>query len=125
MKIISRKFHAVLDYLSAVALIVSPWALHFNESKSASAIAVIGGILIIIMSIATDYEGGILRRIPMRMHLNIDLVFGVLLAVSPWLFGFKHEVYVPHLAIGLLAIVASTLTVRKSLSTEKLYRQRY
>jgi Ca2+/Na+ antiporter len=125
MKIISRKFHAVLDYLSAVALIVSPWALKFNESKSASAIAIIGGIMIFIMSITTDYEGGILRSISMRMHLNIDLMFGVLLAASPWLFGFKNEVYVPHLAVGLLAIIASTLTVRKSLSTERQYRPRY
>lgn len=114
MKILSTTFHAVLDYLSASVLIASPWVLRFNDSMTATAVMVFTGVLIFIMSMLTDYEGGSIHIIPMRIHLNIDFVFGILLAASPWLLGFKDQVYVPHLSLGLLAIVASLLTVRTS-----------
>lgn len=116
MKIISRKFHAVLDYLSGVVLIIAPWVLNFNDSNVGSAVAVVAGVLILIMSVITDYEGGVLRSIPMSMHLNMDIALGILLAVSPWLFGFKNEIYLPHLIIGILTIASGFLTVRSSLS---------
>ena len=116
MKIISRKFHAVLDYLSGIILIIAPWVLNFNDSNTGSAVAVVAGVLILIMSVITDYEGGVMRSISMSTHLNMDIALGILLAASPWLFGFYTEVYLPHLIMGLLAIAAGFLTVRSSLS---------
>lgn len=114
MKVINTTLHAVLDYLSAIVLVACPWVLRFNESTTATAVAVFAGILIFIMSILTDYEGGSIHIIPMRVHLNIDLILGILLAASPWILGFKDEVYVPHLALGIIAIIASLFTVRTS-----------
>lgn len=116
MKIISRKFHAVLDYLSGFILIIAPWVLDFNDSNVASAVAVVAGVLILIMSVMTDYEGGLVRTIPMSTHLNMDVVLGILLAASPWLFNFDEAVYLPHLILGLLAIASGFLTDRVSLS---------
>lgn len=116
MKIISRKFHAVLDYLSGIVLIIAPWVLNFNDSNVASAVAVVAGVLILIMSVMTDYEGGLIHTIPMSTHLNMDIVLGILLAASPWLFGFNERVYLPHLILGLLAIALGFLTVRVSLT---------
>lgn len=115
MKIISRKFHAVLDYLSGVLLIIAPWVLDFNESNVASAVAVVAGVLILIMAIMTDYEGGLVRTIPMSTHLNMDIILGILLAASPWLFNFNEEVYLPHLILGILSIASGLLTDRVSL----------
>ena len=38
-----------------------------------------------------DYEVGMLKVIPARVHLALDAASGVLLASSPWLFGFAKE----------------------------------
>lgn len=42
---------------------------------------------------------------------------------SPWLFGFTDVVYLPHLLLGLFAVVASLLTETKPLSKRPPYHQ--
>jgi hypothetical protein len=116
MKIINRKFHAVLDYLSALVLIAAPWILNFSDSTSATLTAALAGILIIAMSVMTNYEGGLLRTIPMQMHLVADVILGIVLAASPWLFGFRDVVYLPHVIMGALAIFSGLLTESRSLN---------
>jgi len=118
MHIITRKTHAVLDYLSAIALIVIPWALKFHELELATQIFVGAGILIAIMSALTNYEGGIFRLIPMSVHLNMDILLGLLLIASPWLFGFSDIIYWPHVIAGLYAVLSGILTVRSSLNLQ-------
>jgi hypothetical protein len=119
MKIISRKSHAVLAYLSAIILIAAPWLLGFSDVGTAKTVAVVAGILILAMSLITNYEAGMLRSIPMAMHLNMDILLGIVLALSPWIFGFKDEVYLPHVIMGLFAIVSGLLTVRTSLDRQR------
>jgi hypothetical protein len=46
----------------------------------------------------------------MRMHLLLDIASGMLLAASPWLFGFADRVFLPHLVVGLFEIVAGLAT---------------
>lgn len=46
----------------------------------------------------------------MSTHLTLDLLSGLLLAASPWLFGFSEFVYVPHLVLGVLEIGAALMT---------------
>ena len=116
MNIISRKFHAVLDYFSVMILLTAPWLFNFSDSTAATATAVFAGVLILIMSLMTNYEGGFVRNIPMSVHLNVDVVLGVILAASPWIFGFSDLVYLPHLIMGVLAILAGTMTTRTSLN---------
>jgi hypothetical protein len=58
----------------------------------------------------TAYELGVLRIIPMSMHLVFDGAAGALLAASPFLLGFSDQVYEPHLAFGLVAVTASLIT---------------
>jgi hypothetical protein len=58
----------------------------------------------------TDYELGVVRMIPMPVHLLLDIAAGALLAVSPWLFGFADRVFWPHLILGLLEIGAGLMT---------------
>jgi hypothetical protein len=68
------------------------------------------GAATLVYSLFTDYELGALRRISMPAHLWLDALAGVLLAISPWLFGFDADVWAPHLTIGLIAVIAAGVT---------------
>lgn len=113
MKIISTKVHGVLDYMMGVLLIASPWLFGFASNGWETWVPVILGVSVIIYSLMTNYELGLSDNISMRTHLTIDLVSGVLLAASPWIFGFSDTVYLPHLVLGLAEVGAASLTTTK------------
>ena len=117
MKIIGKRVHAILDYFYGVLAIASPWLFGFADFGTAKWCAVVVGVLTLVMSLLTDYEGGKGKLISMPMHLNLDLLIGVFFAASPWLFGFSELVRTPHVVFGIFALVASMLTVRTSLHT--------
>ena len=110
MKIISTKIHGVLDYLVGIILIVSPWLFNFADGGPQMWIPVVLGASAIVYSLVTDYEMGVVKAISMKTHLAIDTMSGILLAASPWIFGFADNVYLPHLLLGLLELTAVLLT---------------
>jgi hypothetical protein len=58
----------------------------------------------------TRHEPGALPLIDMPIHLMLDGASGLLLAASPWLFGFADFVWIPHVVFGLLEIGTSLMT---------------
>lgn len=114
MKFISRRIHAILDYIVGIILILAPTLLGFDDNPAAKYSAVVVGILVLGMSLLTKYEGGIVKVIPMSVHLVMDVLIGIFLAISPWLLQFSNEVFVPHLVFGLLAIATGLFTVSSS-----------
>ena len=113
----SRTFHAWLDYLSCMVLLFAPWALKFSDSNAATAVAVGAGAFIFLLSLFTKYEGGLFRILPMSVHLTMDVLLGIFLLVSPWLFSFHDKISWPHMIFGILAILAGVMTTRKSSAT--------
>ncbi len=65
------------------------------------------------MSAITRYELSVAKIIPLGAHLGVDLATGILLAISPWLFGFADVIWWPHLLVGLMEIVVSLMTERR------------
>ncbi|HEY0790156.1 MAG TPA: SPW repeat protein [Chthoniobacterales bacterium] len=110
MKIVPRNVHGILDYLVGLLLAASPWLFHFADGGPATFIPVVLGLGALLYSLLTDYELGVARIIPFTTHLILDFVSGVLLLVSPWLFGFHDHVYLPHVVFGLLEIGAAVMT---------------
>jgi hypothetical protein len=110
MRFIPTRAHGVLDYLVGILLMASPWLFGFGAGGAETWLPVVLGAAALIYSVFTDYELGLVRKIPMPVHLTLDLLSGALLAVSPWLFGFANRVWAPHLIIGLFEIGASLLT---------------
>jgi hypothetical protein len=56
---------------------------------------------------------GVLRVIPMPVHLMMDMGVGVLLATSPWLFGFASlpmRAWMPHVVVGVMMVGAAAMT---------------
>jgi hypothetical protein len=111
---IPTRTHGMIDYLVAVILIVAPFILGFADGTAAQWVPILVGLLTIVSSLLTRYELGVARVIPMVGHLWIDVAAGVLLVLSPWLFGFADRIWWPHVLFGALYIIIPTLTQRHS-----------
>ncbi len=112
MQVISTRVHGILDYLTGALLIVAPWLFGFATGGVAQWLPILLGAATIGMGLLTRYEYAVLRVIPLRAHLAFDVASGLLLAVSPWLFGFAALIWWPHLLVGLTEIVVPLLTRR-------------
>jgi threonine/homoserine efflux transporter RhtA len=110
MRFIPTRVHGLFDYLVAIVLITAPWVLGFDLSAAETWVPVLVGVGIALYSLFTDYEWFVSRHLPMSTHLALDFAGGLLLALSPWLFGFADRVRWPHVVLGLIAIVASVTT---------------
>lgn len=104
MHIISRRAHGALDYIIGILLVLAPKILGFDDGGIAARIPVILGIITIVYSLFTNYELGLFKMIPFRGHLTLDVIGGLFLAISPWLFQFADRVWVPHLVVGLIEL---------------------
>jgi hypothetical protein len=103
------RIHGVLDYGVGALLIVLPFVLGFGKGPQTWIMVALGAAAI-VYSVFTDYELGVVKRLQMPVHLWMDGVSGVLLAISPWVLGFDSQVWVPHVVLGLFEIAAAVVT---------------
>jgi hypothetical protein len=104
------RYHGILDYLLGAVLVGSPWLFGFAHGGAETWVPVGAGALVVLYSLFTDYEAGAVRRIQMPVHLLLDALVGVLLAVSPWLLGFDTVVWIPHVVLGLVEVGTAAVT---------------
>ena len=116
--------HGIADYLGGVALLLAPNLFGFADlGGSAVWVPRVLGVVILVQSLATRYELGVVKLLPMRMHLMNDYVASLFLAASPWLFGFHDRpahAWVPHLVVGLGVFVLTLLTQTEPRTTQSL-----
>ena len=110
MRFINTKLHGILDYLAGILLLLTPWLWEYDSAGMESLVPLLVGVTVIAVSLMTDYEAGVLRIIPMKTHLLFDIFSGLFLGASPWLFGFEHNIYLPHVLFGGLEISAGLFT---------------
>ena len=110
MRVIPTRTHGILDYLVGVVLIIAPWLFGFSDGGPEMWVPIILGAGLILYSLLTNYELGVARVIPMSTHLLLDIASGIVLAVSPWIFGFADEIWWPHVVVGILEILAGLMT---------------
>jgi hypothetical protein len=110
MRFIDTKTHGFMDYLVGIFLIASPWIFKLDPGAPEGIIFIILGAMAIVYSLITKYELGIIKILPMKAHLALDVLSGIVLAASPWLFDFADRVYLPHLILGLIEIGAGLMT---------------
>jgi hypothetical protein len=111
---IPTRVHGVIDYVVGLLLIAAPWLFGFADVQNAMLVPVILGIAALLYSLMTQYELGALRVIPMPVHLMLDAGSGLLLLLSPWLFGFADVIVWPHVVFGILEIGVALMTQRHS-----------
>lgn len=110
MRFIETKTHGIIDYLVGVLILILPAVAGWDFRQAESIVLMVFGIMTIIMSLMTAYEYSMEKIIPVSTHLMIDVLGGIIVAISPWLFEFADRVYLPHLIVGLFSIAAGLLT---------------
>jgi hypothetical protein len=99
----------MLDNALGALLIALPFLLGLGGGPECMVPWALGGVLL-ANALLTDYELGALKRVQLPAHLWVDGLAGVLLAVSPWVFGFDSRVWIPHVAVGALVIASALVT---------------
>lgn len=109
MKIISPKFHAVLDYLLIMLLLASPDV--FGLSKTASTLAYALGIVHFLLTIMTNFSGGIFKVIHLKLHGLIECFVSIVLVILAFtLFKGNLVDEIFFACFGLLILIIFTLT---------------
>jgi hypothetical protein len=114
MRFLPTRAHGIIDYVWGIALVLTPWLFGFATGGAAQWTAIVFGLGALLYSLLTDYELGLVRVLPMPLHLILDGIAGAVLAVSPWLFGFAGEAFWSHLLFGLFAVGASLVSRTES-----------
>jgi hypothetical protein len=117
-KLISTKLHALIDYATGLLLIFAPDLLGFADVGGAAVLVPrLVGAGIILLELTTDFELSLIKLVPVRIHLIVDLIAGLLLTVSPFIFGFfnsqRLNVWLPHVLVGAMIVAVSLLTSEK------------
>jgi hypothetical protein len=112
MNLIPTRVHGILDYVVGLLLIAAPWLFGFAQNGAETWVPVVLGAGAILYSLMTRYELGMVRVIPMSAHLGLDIMSGLLLLASPWLFGFADRIAWPHVVFGLLEVGVAAMTQR-------------
>ncbi len=110
MRFIPTRVHGLIDYVWGLLVGTAPWVFGFADNGPATYVAWAFGIGAILYSLLTNYEVGLLPVISVPVHLALDIAAGVVLAASPWIFGFADRVVWPHLVFGLFSVAAGLLT---------------
>ena len=109
MRILPTRIHGALDYLVGIALILAPTIFGFSAMGGAEVwIPRALGVVLIVYSVFTNYEWGVIKVLDMRYHLVVDLLAALFLAASPFLFGFSGEAgshWLPHLVVGIVVVL--------------------
>ena len=113
LRVIPTSVHGVLDYATGSALLAAPELLRLKDVPRAALTPRLAGAGATVYSLTTDYELGVIRVLPMPVHLALDAMSGALLAASPWLLGYARNgmrYWLPHALVGASEILAALTT---------------
>ena len=107
----------MIDYALA-ALLCLPWV--FNNRPGDPGTLILGalGLWMFTYCLFTDYELGLIKAIPVRMHLIVDFVVGFFLLCYGFLFHHTYHRFLA-LAIGITMMLLSVLTSTRAYRVSK------
>ena len=110
---ISTRAHALIDYAWASTAGTLPGMM--NGAAETSRLVRNAGAAAGFNSTVTNYEGGVLRLMPMKGHLAFDFILGSALILSPlFLPESERRFAAVPVALGLVTLVTSLLTQTRS-----------
>lgn len=111
MDFIRTKLHGAIDYLIALALIITPFVMDQSyETAAGTYVPLVLGAMLLLISVCTDYNAGFIKVLDMRVHLLFDLGTALVLLTSPWVFGFDKDVSKPYLFMGAALMLVAVVS---------------
>lgn len=119
MKIISSKSHAILDYATVVFLLLSP-TLFQMEGSLCTATYLVGAVHL-VLTVLTNFEYGLIKVIPFRIHGLIEVIMALgLAALAFWFFDNGNEFgFYFYMALSIVIMIVFILTDFKGLLTKR------
>lgn len=116
-KPISRRVHGALDYAAAPLVAAAPALLGFRDDKTPATLGYVLGSGILALTACTRAEWGLVKAIPYKTHLALDVVTALTSLSAPWLLGFSHNKKARNtfLAIGATLLTTGLLSERKEM----------
>ena len=110
-KLLKAKTHSYIDYILGTLLLASPWLLNLKSGSMESKIIFTIGLSKIFTNLITHNKLGVVSILCVKTHLRIDFFLGLFLGISPWLYNFHTQIFVPFVFLGLL-IILNTLFIK-------------
>ena len=113
LRVIPTSVHGVIDYVAGGTLYAAPALLGLGDVPAAARTLRLAGAGAIGSSLMTDYELGLVKLVPMPVHLTLDIMSGALIAASPWLFGFAGKgsrYWTPHAIMGATEVLIALMS---------------
>ena len=82
--------HGVIEYLAAALFIAAPFLVSCDDD-TATAVSIVVGVLLLIVTASTALPTGLIKSIPVQAHAVIDFLLAAVLIASPFLFGFSDD----------------------------------
>ena len=83
MKKLSPRIHGIVDYFSVLFLLISPQL--FEMENNGSAFAYILAIVHLLLTLFTNFQAGVFKIIPLKIHGLIELLVSIGLAgIAIW-----------------------------------------
>ena len=103
--------HGILDYILGAVLVAAPFVLNFDDN-AAIALSIVIGLGALILAGFTSWTTGIVKSIPVAVHVMVDYALSIFLVISPFRFGFKDDdtesaFFVVLGILGLLITIAT------------------
>ena len=111
INLLPGRIHGLGDYASAFALILV--GLLVDGTGEARGTGIVLGLVLLVVSLLTDYPLGVRRIIPFKLHSAGDYVGAGALIAAPFLLGFgdtDEGLSTFYVAVGAVLVAISLLT---------------
>jgi hypothetical protein len=111
-KPISRQVHGIADYAYAPLVFAASKIVGFEENKQAVTLCKAIGAGVLASTISTKAEWGIVRLVPFKAHIALDVAVSLFSLAAPWIFGFakNEKARNTFIAMGAVGAVVTSLT---------------
>jgi len=116
MKILSPKIHGIIDFLVVLFLLASPTLFGFTGLLAYFTYSL--GIVHLLLTLLTDFSGGVIKIIPLPIHGLIELLVGVVLVVLAFtLFKDSDNGKLFYAVFGAAVLLVWLMTDYKTVKT--------
>ncbi len=106
---LSALMHGAVEYVAAALFVAAPFLFGF-ESDAATAVSIVVGVTILVVTASSDLPTGLAKVVPVSIHVVLDFLIVAVLIAAPFLFGFADE-SAPTAFFIILGVVHLLLTI--------------